>query len=215
MFPSRISYCGQIATFQLIDILRRRDLIGLYFALDITSKLVLGHLQNLDQVRKHNEMQLIFSVPGHSAIKDKQPTDRLANKGFRRSMICVQLFCAKKPRQGVSNAMDTEKICTLDAKCRTTVSQKIHQIFRHSTQAIGTMREQYISRKSLLQLLKNICISDADSCEFCEGAKNTSHHIMCECPAICTVRCRVYDEHFIRSEPKKVSGFIRNLKLKR
>lgn len=46
--------------------------------------------------------------------------------------------------------------------------------------------------------LKNMAISDIDSCKFCQAtSKSPSHHILCKCEIICRIRHHTSNEHVI------------------
>lgn len=105
--------------------------------------------------------------------------------------------------------MGAEKIgLPVEAMPTTTAIQKIHKIFRHSTQTTGPIIAHSFLHGAQFPHVpskKTMDIFDTDSSTLCQGTSETSHDILWEhlIPPD-TIRC---------FEPKKVAGFIRILKI--
>lgn len=165
------------------------------------SKLVWECIELLKQLAAKNQVNLYW-VPGHCGIEGNEKADTLAREGSEVQFIGPEPFCGVskceiqmevkrwEDQMIQSNwiATKTSRQSKLFITPNDKTTEKLLNLNKKSLSiAIGLLTGHCPTRYHL----KNINRCQTDVCRFCNYAIETSHHLLCDCPAL-FVRRRQY-----------------------
>lgn len=196
----------------------------------INSGLVESCYNLLNELAGHNSVTLWW-VPGHEGHEGNERADCLAKRGAQRCLVGPEPFCS------LSKGHVKELLDNWEQKCFKTrwnnskgqrqakrfiipnknVSKRLLSLGRED---IKTLTEYLTGHCKLRYHLRKMGLSETSDCRFCEKEDETSEHILCDCPALCSRRLIHLGEAFVAPckiwnglKPSQVLGYIKSLRM--
>lgn len=182
--------------------------------------------KKLEQLAKGNSVTLLW-VPGHCGIDGNEKADELARKGSETKFIGPEPVVGVPPHKarvvvGTNTLLKHNLLWDNLQTCRQS-KEFIVGSNRKTTEFLlnGTRKETSLlagiltGHCSLGKHLHTLGITASPLCRGCGEEAETAKHFLCECPTLCSVRLRCFDQRITTPENLRegnVAGILKFVK---